>query len=243
MPPAPWFKLHVGWWLTTQEIAVLLPEQEGALIRLLCFAWGDGTTPPLLDDDPDQLAIISKLGARWATLGPAILRLWQVREEDGKLYNPIQYEAWMEMAEASARRRVAGAKGGRGHKRLPAELTPDGKDKFAMEVWEAIRELYPSRAGGQAWRDAEIGYRARLAEGVDPRKMLEGVQRFRAFHEAENNIGTGFVMQARRFFGPGKHWEEEWTPSTRAGSVRAAGRQSAADRQRDAFRALDGGGK
>jgi hypothetical protein len=42
--------------------------------------------------------------------------------------------------------------------------------------------------------------------------MQAGVQRYTAWCEATDKTGTETVMQARRFFGPGREWENEWQP-------------------------------
>jgi hypothetical protein len=37
-----------------------------------------------------------------------------------------------------------------------------------------------------------------------------GAQRYAAFCDATNKTGTEFVMQAATFFGPDKHYENDW---------------------------------
>lgn len=73
-------------------------------------------------------------------------------------------------------------------------------------VWKA----YPKRHGGNSRADAEKQYDARIREKVEPLTMLVGTIRYAAHCKAKNIIGTEFVMQARRFLGNARQYEEEW---------------------------------
>lgn len=43
--------------------------------------------------------------------------------------------------------------------------------------------------------------------------MFAGVERYRAYCEARGIIGTDFVQQGQRFFGPNREFEGEWAPT------------------------------
>lgn len=77
-------------------------------------------------------------------------------------------------------------------------------------IFEKAWSVYPSRAGSNPRRGAESAWRARVAEGVDELDMLAGTTRYRAYCEARGNIGTEYVQQAKRFYGPSREFENAW---------------------------------
>lgn len=85
--------------------------------------------------------------------------------------------------------------------RLPASFAED---------FDAIWAAYP-RKPGMSRSNTEKAFAARLAEGAKPPAMLAGVQAYAAYVEA---MGTEpqFIKSPETFFGPGKHWEADWTP-------------------------------
>lgn len=88
------------------------------------------------------------------------------------------------------------------------EVEPDAErvtSAFA-DAWA----LYPKRQGTNSKHDAERMWTARVRDGVSPATMLDGVRRYRAYCDAQGSTGTPFVMQAVRFLGTGKHYEEAW---------------------------------
>jgi hypothetical protein len=78
--------------------------------------------------------------------------------------------------------------------------------------FEQAWSLYPKRAGGNSKADALKAWNARIAAGIESARMLDGVQRYAAFCKATNKIGTEYVKQAATFFGPGLHFDADWTP-------------------------------
>lgn len=81
-----------------------------------------------------------------------------------------------------------------------------GYDPLFLEVWEK----YPKRYGNNSKTDAYSAWKARLKEGTNPVDIAMGVERYRAWCEASGKIGTELVMQAQRFFGRGKNFEEDF---------------------------------
>lgn len=69
---------------------------------------------------------------------------------------------------------------------------------------------YPKRSGADSRRDAEKSWNARLKEGHTADEMLQGVRRYQAWCKQTQKINTEFVMQARKFFGPSKHFLEKY---------------------------------
>lgn len=80
-----WFPFFPSDWLASPAVGMMLPEQRGAYIQLLAYAWGDGSAEPSLPDDPATLAHLSGLGRRWAKLGAVVRGQFEIR--DGRLYN------------------------------------------------------------------------------------------------------------------------------------------------------------
>jgi len=80
-------------------------------------------------------------------------------------------------------------------------------DQFA-ELWK----IYPKRSGSNPKDKAFSAYQARLKEKANPDEIKAGLQRYRAWCEGTGKIGTETVMQASRFFGTGREWEQAWEP-------------------------------
>ena len=93
-----------------------------------------------------------------------------------------------------------------------------GTSQFSEPVKEPVNEnlfelawaLYPKRAGGNSKSAALKAWDARVREGVPPLVMLEGVKRYAGFVAQTGKTGTEFVKQAKTFFGPDMHYEDDW---------------------------------
>jgi len=84
--------------------------------------------------------------------------------------------------------------------------------------------LYPERAGDNPKEKARTAWLARRKEGNEPAEMIAGVKRYAAYIHAVGSEGTKYVKHAATFFGPDKHWQEEWAvPRNGADRQRAAG--------------------
>ncbi len=96
--------------------------------------------------------------------------------------------------------------------RSPKQDTDDDFEK----AWK----LYPKREGANPKNKALSAWKARRKEGVTVETMIEGLARYAAFSSAKGNVGTEFIMQGSRFFGPGREFENEWkaSPANQAAS-------------------------
>jgi hypothetical protein len=100
-----------------------------------------------------------------------------------------------------------------------------GTSQFSEPVNEPVNEnlydlawaLYPKRAGGNPKSAALKAWDARVREGVPPLVMLEGVKRYAGFVAQTGKTGTEFVKQAKTFFGPDMHYEDDWMTPARSG--------------------------
>ena len=90
--------------------------------------------------------------------------------------------------------------------------------------FETAWNLYPKRAGGNTKENARKAWSARIREGAKPAEMIAGVERYAEFIRATGKEHTQYVKQAATFFGPAKHYLEEFElPRTGADAKRSAG--------------------
>lgn len=68
----PCFWLYTNDWLSSTAITMMTPAQEGAYIRLLCYAWNDPDCS--IPDDDEVLASLSRLGEDWHKGASSVLR-------------------------------------------------------------------------------------------------------------------------------------------------------------------------
>lgn len=88
---------------------------------------------------------------------------------------------------------------------------PLGASAPADDGFETAWKAYPKREGANPKNKAHSAWKARLKEGVTAESMLAGVARYAAYCQAKGNTGTEYVMQAQRFFGKGREFDNEWT--------------------------------
>lgn len=70
MNKAPAFQFYPGDWLSSSEIALMTPAEEGAYIRLLCYDWAKDGIP----DDDEKLARLSRLAEGWFNGGSTVVK-------------------------------------------------------------------------------------------------------------------------------------------------------------------------
>lgn len=79
-----------------------------------------------------------------------------------------------------------------------------------LDAFELAWKAYPKREGANPKNKAQSAWNARLQEGVEPERMLAGVARYAAYCRQKGNVGTEYVMQAVRFFGKEKAFDNDW---------------------------------
>lgn len=79
--------------------------------------------------------------------------------------------------------------------------------------FEVAWKAYPKREGANPKKKAHSSWKARLADGVTAEAMLAGVARYAAYCKVKGYVGTGYVMQAVRFFGTECAFDNDWTVS------------------------------
>jgi uncharacterized protein YdaU (DUF1376 family) len=118
-PPA--FQFYPNDWLSSLKITLMSPAEEGAYIRLLCYAWADADCS--LPDDDTVLAQLSRLGEGWLNGASTVIRkCFEAHpEKEGRLVNlrlleeKQKQEAWREKSRIggleSGKSRALSAKG------------------------------------------------------------------------------------------------------------------------------------
>jgi len=81
------------------------------------------------------------------------------------------------------------------------------RDDDFERAWAA----YPKRPGSNPKPGALTAWRARVHEGIKPEELMVGVERYARYIRATGKEHTEFVMQAKRFFGRGEEWKNNWT--------------------------------
>lgn len=97
----------------------------------------------------------------------------------------------------------------------PQPRRPKTRAADFAEEFEVIWSAYP-RKPGMSRSDTLKAFTARLGEGADVVAMLAGVKAYAAYVHAEKTEPK-YIKSPDTFFGPGKHWEADWTPAVRAG--------------------------
>lgn len=143
-----WFPFFVQDWIASPAVQEMLPEQEGAYLRLLLISWGGGRTLPCLPNDDDVLARMSRLGRKWKKLGPLIKAQFEVRGD--LLVNVKLAEVWHEQqtrhAKASEKARRAGKASGQ--RRVNPKSTPSSLEVNHAPMDMVTREVKDSLTGG-----------------------------------------------------------------------------------------------
>jgi hypothetical protein len=98
-----------------------------------------------------------------------------------------------------------------------------GSDREFIEAWDA----YPKRPGASR-ADTFKAWTARVKEGVLPEVMLAGVRRYAAY-VAQSRTEPQYIKQPSTFFGPGKHYDADWTFTDRRPDGRGPSRHNGFD--------------
>lgn len=91
--------------------------------------------------------------------------------------------------------------------------TNNNTDTCEGDGFETAWKAYPKREGANPKSKAHSCWKARLKDGVTAEAMLAGVMRYAAYCKVKGSTGTSYVMQAVRFFGTERAFENEWAAS------------------------------
>jgi len=76
-----------------------------------------------------------------------------------------------------------------------------------LDVWR----IYPKRSGSNPKGKAFSAFNKRIDEGDSWHELFDGAENYHRYCDATGKVGTEFVMQAATFFGPERHYENDWT--------------------------------
>lgn len=76
--------------------------------------------------------------------------------------------------------------------------------------FESVWEIYPEREGDDPKNSAFHAWNARRNEGTSVDDLFQGTLRYAEYSRLKGNLGTEFVMQAKRFFGKNKPFLNSW---------------------------------
>lgn len=221
----PYYKWFWQDWRSNRAVQRMSYVERGLYRELLDECWVEGCIP----DDLVALAEIcgcpvDVMASAWQVLSKCFVLLG-----DG-WHNEKLDSLRTERDDMRIKRAAAGRAGGLAKSLKEKEPVASAKQTLAnaskchIEEAEAEAEAekeaegefvrawaeYPKRAGGNSRADALKHWRARTKEGVSPETLIAGVIRYRKYCEHQKIIGQSFVMQASRFFGTGKHYDEPW---------------------------------
>lgn len=98
-------------------------------------------------------------------------------------------------------------------------LNSTKKKNVCDEEFEAAWKAYPKRDGSNPKASALKCWNARLKDGISAQAMVEGVCRYTSYCRQKEMIGTSYVMQAARFFGTNKEFENAWAMPSAIGGA------------------------
>lgn len=93
----------------------------------------------------------------------------------------------------------------------PRVVRPKGYSEDFEEAWS----LYPRRNGSNSKAYAFTAWKARLKEGIEAESLIDGVRRYAAYCRA-SVTDARYIQQASTFFGPGRHFENDWAVTKQA---------------------------
>lgn len=130
-PPA--FQFYASDWLGSTRIALMTSEQEGAYIRLLAHAWADEDCSIPADDK--SLAVLSRLGGRWAKHGRQILDCFEPHPAlENRLVNRKLHDVQEFSHEMSRRGAIGGKRSANIRWGYKQDGKQDGKQRLTVEL-------------------------------------------------------------------------------------------------------------
>lgn len=227
VPPkkSPAFQFYPSDFLGSPKVRVMDTREIGIYTLLLCLDWelGGFTLEEAEEHVVAHRTTLEQFTESWRKVSRCF------GERNGRFFNPRLQE---ERAKQREWRRKS-SKGGKlsAQKRLkggskvvepppqptgntlspsPTPLTtttPPPSDAVFEEAWA----IYPKRPGNSR-ADTLKQWHARVKDGVDPLDMLAGARRYAKYVEVEGTEPR-YVKQAQTFFGRGRHFEADWTPT------------------------------
>lgn len=120
---SPAFQFYAGDWLSSQRVALMSLEEEGAYIRLLAFCWQHGSIPA----EPEQIARLIGKGAS-TTLATTLATMFEPGGE-GLIHRRLEDErekqkVWSEKSSAGGKKSAESRRRAKEAKNSPPEIQP-----------------------------------------------------------------------------------------------------------------------
>lgn len=162
----PAFLFYCTTWLHSDEVNTLSLEQQGAYVRLLCFAWLHGSIPEDREDLQQLLGLgtdDAAFGRIWRKLG----KLWSVMPgTPGRLINERQEQERSRRLEHAEEMRRRGAAGGKQSAEQRSKQGSNRSPSRAQADVAAETELSSSSTSSTVGRQAgEPSYREPKFDG------------------------------------------------------------------------------
>lgn len=232
-----WMPLWIGAYLADTQH--LQRDEHGAYLLLLMAYWRTGG--PLVDDDKRLAAIAKASPKEWKDLRSTMAEFFVVA--DGTwTHKRVEHElagAQVRKAGAASKAKAAAQARWKGHQKdapgnapsIPQALPEDcptpsptpssslrseqscAKPSGYSTDFELAWMAYPSRTG-HSKAEAFKAWKARIADGEAVETILQGINRYAAYCEA-NHTEPRFVKHAATFFGPDRHYLNDWTVQPR----------------------------
>ena len=129
---SPAFQFYADSWLSSKDILLMTPSEEGAYIRLLAIEWLEPDCG--LPDNDEELAVLSRLGQGWHGRSRERIRA-KFRSEGGRLYNDRLLEEREKQAGWSAKSSHGGQKS--------AEARRAKREAARLAAAEALSRIQP----------------------------------------------------------------------------------------------------
>lgn len=125
--------------------------------------------------------------------------------------------------------------------KLPPLKDPETGKVVYTEEFEWIWARRPPRVGTNNKLDAYKACRARIKDGHTWREMAEGLARYSRYANESKILNTRHVQMVRTFFGPAKHFLEDWEAQQNAAATESklSTKTSATERVAAAWDQLD----
>jgi uncharacterized protein YdaU (DUF1376 family) len=236
---SPAFQFYPSDFLGSPRVRVMSVEEIGAYTLLLCLDWELGG---FTLDEAREFLTTHKMTAEmfdvaWVKLAKCF------DEKEGRYSNPRlarerkKQREWRRKSSKGGKLGAAkrwGKKDKGGHEVVITTASPnDGSpsptptpspvtttpthDRSRDALFEEAWAVYPKRPGNSR-AESYKQWLARVRQGVDPLDMLEGARRYAKYVE-EEQTEPRYRKQAQTFFGPSRHFENDYTPSRPADSL------------------------
>lgn len=209
----PWIKLHKG--LLDNFEFQRLPVASRALAPMIWLIASESSEGEI-DADVPKLAFRLRQSEKEVADGlkPLIDNGFLVGDSDAlaeclqdaclETERETEKERETEEEEDSEKEKILGAS-------APRVVRPKGYSDDFEEAWS----LYPRRNGSNSKADAFKAWNARLKEGSCVISLIDGVRRYAAYCRA-SVTDPRYIQQASTFFGPGRHFENDWAVTKQA---------------------------